>query len=89
MCLSTMPQNVALGITYNNTRDKMKHPIFADNMANRANFSLRHIWFIDRGFLQNKMSERKHRIASVASKPLVAMFLLLGTLKRGNLEILC
>jgi hypothetical protein len=62
--------------------------LFVDNMANMANFSLRHIWFIDRGFLQNKMSEGKHRLASVASKPLAAMFLLLSTLKRGNLEIL-
>jgi len=34
------------------------------------------------------MSEGKHRIASVSSKPLAAMFLFLSTLKRGNLEIL-
>jgi hypothetical protein len=67
---------------------RVKYPMFADNMANISHFSLHHFWSIDRGFLQNKMSERKHRIASVASKPLAAMFLLLSTLKRGNLEIL-
>jgi hypothetical protein len=34
---------MALEVTYNNTRDKIKHPLFADNVANTANFSLRHI----------------------------------------------
>jgi hypothetical protein len=43
MFLSKMPQNVALEVTYNNTRDKIKHPLFVDNMANMAIFSLRQI----------------------------------------------
>jgi hypothetical protein len=41
MCLATMPQNMASEVTY--TRDKIRHQMFADNMANMANFSLRHI----------------------------------------------
>jgi hypothetical protein len=73
MCLSTMPQNLASEVTYHNTRGKIKHPCFADNMAN---FTVHRICFIDRGFLQNKIPEGKYIVASVASKPLTAIFLL-------------